>query len=88
MALGSHPAVTCQLYDLRHKSLNVYDLHAPLGPLFGTIEEVDAHRPEDPAVNRAAVVPAAGEPTGQADGKDGQMGNTEKAESFLPYEKS
>ena len=43
MALGSHPAVTCQLYDLRHKSLNVYDLHAPLGPLFGTIEEVDAH---------------------------------------------
>lgn len=43
MALGSHPAVTCQLYDFRHKSLNVSDLHAPLGPLFGTMEEVDAH---------------------------------------------
>ena len=52
------------------------------------VECHQTHRPEDPAVNRAAVVPAAGEPTGQADGKDGQMGNTEKAESFLPYEKS
>ena len=57
----------------------------------GWPRDVECHqtlRPEDPAVNRAAVVPAAGEPTGQDNGKDGQMGNTEKAESFLSYEKS
>ena len=31
------------MYDLRHKSLNLSDLHAPPGPLFGRIEEVDAY---------------------------------------------
>lgn len=30
------------------------------------------HRPEDPAVNPASVVPAPGELMGQADGKDGE----------------
>lgn len=54
----------------------------------GDVECHQTHRPEDPAVNWAAVVPAAGEPMGQADGKDGQMGDTEKAESFLSHEKS
>lgn len=43
-------------------------------------------RSEDTAVNRAAVVPAAGKLMGLADRRDGQVGSAVKADPSFPSE--